>query len=173
MTLQYRPAVIADVADIVALVQSAYRGEASRAGWTTEADFLDGQRTDADEVSALVNVAGQAVLLAVDTDRIVGCCHVKAQAGGRCYFGMFAIDPPRQGQGVGDALFRQAEAWARDMAATEMAMQVIDIRDSLIAYYERRGYRRTGQKIPFPYGNSRFGLPRVSDLRFELLTKAL
>ena len=52
-----------------------------------------------------------------------------------------------------------------------LRMTVIDVRDELIAWYERRGYRRTGIRKPFPYGDTRFGVPRRDDLRFEVLEK--
>jgi ribosomal protein S18 acetylase RimI-like enzyme len=87
---------------------------------------------------------------------------------------MFAVDPARQGGGIGDAVLREAERVAREeWRLPVMQMTVIDVRDSLIAFYERRGYRRTGIKKPFPYGDERFGRPKRDDLRFEVLEKAL
>jgi len=169
----FRAAQPADVDAIVALVQSAYRGDSSRQGWTTEADMLDGQRTDAEGVAALIGKPGNRVLLAEVEGELLACAHVERQ-GGAAYFGMFSVRPQQQGGGVGRATLAEAERIAREeWACGEMQMTVISIRDELIAWYERRGYRRTGRYTPFPYGDERFGVPKRDDLRFELLVKPL
>ncbi|HEU4664600.1 MAG TPA: GNAT family N-acetyltransferase [Dokdonella sp.] len=169
----FRAATTADVDAIVELVQSAYRGEGSKQGWTTEADMLDGQRTDAHGVSALLAAPGSLVLLAESDRRLLACAHVERQ-GEMAYFGMFSVSPQSQGGGIGRAMLAEAERIAREeWGCREMQMTVISIRDELIAWYERRGYRRTGRYKPFPYGDERFGIPKRDDLRFELLVKAL
>ncbi|GAA0713475.1 GNAT family N-acetyltransferase [Dokdonella soli] len=171
--LIFRAARPADIDVIVALVESAYRGEGSKQGWTTEADMLDGQRTDREGVAALIDRPGSVILLAESDGRILACAHVEKldEAG---YFGMFSVRPDLQGGGVGRALLAEAERIAREeWQCNEMQMTVISIRDELIAWYERRGYRRTGQYKPFPYGDARFGIPKRDDLRFELLVKSL
>jgi ribosomal protein S18 acetylase RimI-like enzyme len=159
-----------DLPAIVALVQSAYRGEASRAGWTTEADLLDGQRTDLADVRACLRP--QSVLLVIeDAERLVASAHVAVEDGAG-YFGMFSVSPELQGRGVGKRLLAEAERLVReDWGLAVMRMTVIDVRSELIAFYERRGYARTGITKPFPYGDERFGLPKRSDLRFEVLEK--
>ena len=173
MTLRFRDATDADVPALVALVTSAYRGDASRAGWTTEADFLDGERIDPAVLRADMARARSRVLLAEDGNGLAACAHILDEAGAG-YFGMFAVDPKLQGGGVGDVVLREAERVAREeWKLPAMRMTVIDVRDSLIAFYERRGYVRTGIKKPFPYGDARFGIPKRGDLRFELLEKAL
>jgi ribosomal protein S18 acetylase RimI-like enzyme len=171
--LIFRAARAADVGAIVALVESAYRGDASKQGWTTEADMLDGQRTDPVSVAGLVDKPGSLVLLAESEDGLLACAHVERQ-GEVGYFGMFSVNPTLQGGGIGRAMLGEAERVAReDWNCREMQMTVISIRDELIAWYERRGYHRTGQYKPFPYGDERFGLPKRDDLRFELLVKPL
>lgn len=168
-----RTATLADVPAIVSLVQAAYRGDASREGWTTEADLLDGPRTDAEDVAGLITRAHSQVLVAELDGGLEGCAHVALEAGAG-YFGMFAVLPRRQGGGLGAALLAEAERRVRDdWGAAEMRMTVIDLRVDLIPFYERRGYARTGVVKPFPYGNERFGIPRRSDLRFEILAKTL
>jgi ribosomal protein S18 acetylase RimI-like enzyme len=175
--LIFRPATADDVDAIVALVESAYRGDASRGGWTTEADLLDGRRTDADDVRGCVEAGQSVILLAERIDRtapgLLACAHVAIE-GGAGYFGMFSVRPELQGGGIGKQLLARAECMVRDeWNADMMRMTVIDLRDELIAFYERRGYRRTGILKPFPYGDERFGLPRRADLRFEVLEKSL
>lgn len=169
----FRFAQAADVAVIVALTQSAYRGDASRVGWTTEADFLDGQRTDAADVAALIKNTKSRMLLAERDGELLACCNIQQQEAA-CYFGMFSVRPNLQGSGVGRLMLAEAERIARDeWACREMQMTVISVRDELIAWYERRGYSRSGVFKPFPYGDERFGIPRRADLRFEVLVKSL
>jgi ribosomal protein S18 acetylase RimI-like enzyme len=168
---QFRRATRADVPAVVALVESAYRGDSSRAGWTTEADLLDGRRTDADDVLSCIENPASVVLVAERDGQLVACAHVAAQDGAG-YFGMFSVVPTQQGSGVGSRVLAEAETLVRDeWQLPAMRMQVIDIRDELIAYYVRRGYVRTGIKKPFPYGDERFGVPKRQDLRFEVLEK--
>ena len=171
--LTFRAATEDDVAAVVALVESAYRGDASRAGWTTEADFLDGRRTGPDDVLAQLARPRSRILLAHRDEALVACAHVAVEDGAG-YFGMFSVVPGLQGGGIGKRVLAEAERIARDeFGQRTMAMTVIDLRDELIAFYQRRGYRRTGVRKPFPYGDARFGLPRRDDLRFEVLEKNL
>jgi ribosomal protein S18 acetylase RimI-like enzyme len=171
--MQYRRATRADVPAIVSLVESAYRGDASRAGWTTEADLLGGQRTDADEVANLVDGAATRIVLAENGDGLVGCVLLRDE-GGHVYIGMFAVRPGGQGQGVGRALLAEVERVSRDeLGRREARMTVLVQRTELIAWYERRGYERTGEHEPFPYDDPRMGLPRRGDLKFEVLRKDL
>ncbi|WP_327386956.1 GNAT family N-acetyltransferase [Streptomyces sp. NBC_01207] len=171
--LSFRSAVETDVPELVELVESAYRGDASRAGWTTEADYLDGQRTDPDGVRAVI-AAPDGVLLVVErAGELVACCQLEHRDD-HVYFGMFAVRPGLQGAGLGKEILAEAERRARETwGAKEMRMTVVHVREELIAYYERRGYRRTGEMSPFPYGDERFGVPLRNDLAFELLVKSL
>lgn len=176
--IAFRAATEADVAAVVALVESAYRGDASRRGWTTEADLLDGQRTDPEGVAELLRRGDCKILLGESGAQLLACAQVEAapdEDGDRIgYFGMFSVRPDLQGGGVGRALLAEAERVAREeWGCREMQMTVISVRDELIAWYQRRGYRRTGRYKPFPYGDERFGIPKRDDLRFETLVKAL
>jgi ribosomal protein S18 acetylase RimI-like enzyme len=172
-TLTFRTATVADIDAIAALVTSAYRGDSSRVGWTTEADLLDGNRIDREVLRADILRPRIMVLLAERDGELIACAHV-ADDDGAGYFGMFSVQPQAQGGGLGTTVLAEAEriAW-QEWQLPVMQMTVIDLREELIAFYERRGYRRTGVKKPFPYGDARFGAPRRDDLRFELLEKPL
>ncbi len=172
-TLRFRNATENDIPAIVELVTSAYRGETSRAGWTTEADLLDGNRIDPEVLRVDLLRPRSRVLLAECDGRVLACAHIAdEQSAG--YFGMFAVAPGTQGSGIGNRLLAEAEHVVRDdWGLRLMRMTVIDLRAELIAWYERRGYHRTGILKPFPYGDERFGIPKRPDLRFEVLEKHL
>ena len=171
--LTFRDATDADVDTLVALIESAYRGDASRAGWTTEADILEGQRTDPEGVLAVIGSPGSRLLTVERDGQVVACCQLERR-GEDAYFGMFAVSPTQQGAGLGKLIIAEAERQVRETwGAREMHMTVISVREDLIAWYERRGYRRTGRMTPFPYGDERFGIPQRDDLQFELLVKEL
>lgn len=172
-TLSFRRATHADIPALVALVTSAYRGDVSREGWTTEADMLDGERIAPDVLARDIDREHSRIVVAERAGALLACAHV-AEEEGAGYFGMFSVRPDLQGAGVGKAVLAEAERIAREeWQLPVMRMTVIDLRDELIAFYERRGYARTGIKKPFPYGDERYGIPRRDDLRFEVLEKPL
>lgn len=171
--LTTRPAATADAPALVALVNSAYRGDSSRAGWTTEADLLGGQRIDIEGLTEMMVRPGNVILLHERDLVPVACVHLE-RTGEACYLGMLTIHPTLQGAGLGRQMLEAAECWAIEhWSSRTMHMTVIAQRPELIAWYERRGYRRTGECKPFPYGDERFGLPRRDDLAFEVLSKPL
>ena len=179
MTPIYRFATHADIPALIALVTSAYRGDASRQGWTTEAHLLDGQRIDADMLRADLDAPGSLILLAEDEHRhAIGCARIATMPVDdgvpTAEFGMFSIRPDLQGGGLGRMLLAEAERIARDtLGCARMRMTVIDCRDELLAWYARRGYVCTGVTKPFPYDDPRYGIPKRDSLRFEVLDKAL
>lgn len=162
----------------VKLIESAYRGESSRAGWTTEADLLGGQRLDADMAAEVLAQPDTAVFAVPTSAEVVAGFDASVQvvrSGPReAYVGMFAVAPTQQGSGLGSALLTWAEDWARTQWQAERArMTVIRQRAELIDFYGRRGYHPTGETEPFPYGDERFGRPLREDLEFVVLAKAL
>ena len=218
--LSYRFASEADVPAVVALVESAYRGESSREGWTTEADLLLGQRTDAAMVTDSMARPGVHLLLAFAGPELVGCCELtepgatsgssgaehaaattdesrsdghatdRAAAseprsephgcsaemvtGSAVYLGMFAVRPNLQGGGIGRQMIDESARLARDeWGADTLELTTIKQREDLIAWYERRGFTRTGELRPFPYGEPRYGLPQRDDLEQAVLVRPL
>lgn len=172
-----RPATIADIAAAHALVESAYRGDSAKRGWTHEADLLDGQRTDAQALEGIVTDPRQILLLAEQDGALVGCVLVADKGvrdGARVgYLGMLTVRPELQTAGLGRQLVEAAEAHARGFGANVMEMTVIKSRRELIEWYIRRGYHDTGREEPFPLDDPRFGLPKTRDLVFVVLAKAL
>ena len=172
IALEFRKAAAADAQAIVDLVNSGYRGDASRAGWTTEADYLVGLRTDRNEIIRLIDDADTMLLLCLSEGVIVGSVQLQRTAKA-AYLGMFVVRPNLQGQGIGRQFLAAAEsAIAREWRSAKIQMTVITLRNELIAYYERRGYRRTGIFKPFPVEDTRSSL-LVPELRFEVLEKDL
>jgi len=161
---------------IAALVNAAYRGETSRAGWTSEFELLGGQRTDAETLSADLAATPGATILTMrerEGGEIVASVWLEPAASETYYLGMLTVNPTRQADGFGRALLLQAESFAATAGARRMQLTVIEQRESLIAWYERRGYRRTGAVKPFPYDDARVGAPKRGDLRLAVFEKAL
>lgn len=170
----FRIAGPADVPALHALIESAFRGESARQGWTHEADLLGGQRTDAAALDAIVADEAQVLLLAEEDGALHGCVLIADKPEGRAYLGMLTVRPDLQSAGLGGKLVDEAERLARDViGARTMEMTVIRQRAELIAWYVRRGYVDTGREEPFPLDDPRFGLPKTRELVFVVLAKPL
>ena len=147
-----RPASSDEASAIRALVESAYRGDAARAGWTHEADLFSTDRTSDAEISRVIANPAQCLLVAEQDGRLIGTVTISSVGPRLAYLGMFAVDPQVQASGLGRKLLAAAEVAAQcDLGAWTVEMTVIESRTELIGWYERRGYRSTGERRPFPY----------------------
>ena len=165
----------ADLDEIVALTNWAYRGQGDQAGWTVES-YLEGQRTDAAALRADLAASPRAQLLTWRDAAGELNGHVwlePLEDGATWYLGLLSVRPDRQDRKLGRTLLAAAEAFAQSRGARRIRLTVINVRDTLIAWYERRGYALTGEVRPFPYGDDRFGRPTRDDLSFVVLERAL
>jgi N-acetylglutamate synthase-like GNAT family acetyltransferase len=159
--------------EITALVNSVYRGDNSRKGWTTEADFLDGIRITEEKVAEIVSAENNVIILAVLDSKIIGCVHLEKK-GDYCWLGLLSVDVNCQTYGIGRMLIQTCETFAREkFACNEMKMKVVGIRTELIEYYKRRGYQLTGEREDFKASRDTFGEPKTRKLYFEVLRKRL
>jgi N-acetylglutamate synthase-like GNAT family acetyltransferase len=162
---------IEDAKALDVLVNSAYRGETSKQGWTTEADLLDGTRIDEAGLTELIKKPGTTVLVYKEANAILGCVELRKE-GDKLYLGMLSVKPDRQGKGIGKKLLVAAEVNARQLQCSEIYMTVISIRKELIDWYLRHGYRLTGEKKPFILPDKRWGIPK-QELEFVVLEKLI
>ena len=164
-------ATLADVPLLNKLVNSAYRGDSSRKGWTTEADLLDGTRTDENAVKEFLTEPGSTILKYLKGEQIVGCVRL-LKHGHRLYLGMFAVDPSLQNTGIGKKILIAAEDEAKKQNCQSIDMTVISERTELIHWYKRNGYVEVGEKKPMDFDNPSGGIPK-RDLYFITLEKIL
>ena len=170
-TISISRATADHVSELVQLVNSAYRGESSKRGWTTEADLLGGVRTDDASMLHLINASESAVLQCRnEQNELLGCVNLRKQ-NNQLYLGMLTVSPELQGAGIGKELLHASEQYAKDHRLSEIVMTVISVRQELIAWYERRGYQKTGETKPFPASDPSFGIPK-QPLEFIVLKKS-
>lgn len=152
ISIAVSPAHTADLSALHALIESAYRGESARGGWTHEADLLEGPRTSIEALAAILDdPEHQRLLMFREGDALIGCVHLTRTAPGVCYLGMLTVAPGRQAGGLGRYILGVAEAEARETCGAQIIeLSVVSQRAELIAYYERRGYAPTGEMRPFP-----------------------
>lgn len=164
----------ADLPAVAALMNAAFRGTPSDRSWSVETGYISGERTN--ETLLREELAEGAHLLLVRdavTSLLQGCVSLRALSPERWYLGSLTIHPELQNAGFGRVLLDAAEKYAAQQGACEVEMTVVNLRDSLLAWYERRGYVRTGEMRDFPYGDDRFGTPLRDDLQFVVLTRRL
>jgi ribosomal protein S18 acetylase RimI-like enzyme len=172
LNLSFKPAQLTDAEAITNLVNAAYRGESSRQGWTTEADLLDGLRTTIEDIISILAEDDKLVLLAKMDEVLLGTV-LLLRRDAQVELSMFAVDPRYQDQGIGKQLLTYAEDTAiLHWEVKQAMMAVIPCRTELMAFYQRRGYRLTGEKMPFPV-NPALWTPKVDTLSLTLLVKEL
>jgi ribosomal protein S18 acetylase RimI-like enzyme len=168
--MKLQRATAADLAEVVALMNHAFRGGD---GWAAEQGYIQGDRVRLGDLEAELAAGLPLWLLRDDAGALLGCFSLEFPDPRTGYLGMLTVAPGLQEQRLGRNLLEEAEARARQSGATRMRMSVIWVREALIAWYVRRGYAPTGETRPFPYGDDRWGVPRRDDLYFVLLEKPL
>jgi len=171
MTVPVQLAIETDFPAIVAMMNAAFRG---RDGWSIEGDYIAGERTS--ESLLREEIAGGAIYLVAKDDvtpHLLGCVSLQAPSPEKWYLGALTVSPALQNAGFGRRLLEAAEEYAAKEGARTIEMTVVNVREALISWYERRGYRRTGETRPFPYEDHRYGTPKRSDLEFVVLERHL
>ncbi len=167
-------ATAADLPELAALMNLAFRGAGADAGWNSEAGYIEGDRVQLADLQAEFAASPQALLmLHREEGRLLGSVRIEPHKSDTWYLGALTERPDLQDRGLGRALLEAGERLAAERGARRMRMSVVNVRDSLIAWYERRGYALTGETAPFAYDDARWGRPLRDDLCFVLLEKAL
>jgi len=171
--MQLTPAADADIDAAAALINEAYRGGE---GWTNETDYLLGERTSAATLRADLKANPEALVLILRETAdgpMLGCLWLEPKDSQAWGLGLLTVRPDQQDRQVGRTLLAHAESFVRNRGASRLRITVVNVRDTLIAWYERRGFRQTGDIEPFPYEDQRFGEPLRRDLAFVVLEKVL
>ncbi|MES2519613.1 MAG: GNAT family N-acetyltransferase [Bacteroidota bacterium] len=164
-------ATLDDVPALNKLVNSAYRGESSKKGWTSEADLLGGVRTNEEGLTETINKSDTIILKYTEDQEVIGCVMLVEQEN-QVYLGMLTVSPDLQGKGIGKKLLEAAEVTTKELGKSKIGMTVISLRKELIEYYQRYGYVPTGEKKPFPMNDPNFGEPKQF-LEFIVMEKII
>jgi ribosomal protein S18 acetylase RimI-like enzyme len=164
-------AEIKDVPQLNILINSAYRGETSKKGWTTEANLLEGSRTNETELIELLSEQNNTILKYSEEDQILACV-LLIEKKIQLYLGMLTVSPSLQNSGIGKKLLNAAEIHAKKMNLSSIVMTVISVRTELISWYMRHGYKDTGAREPFPIGTIHVPITTES-LEFMVLEKTV
>jgi predicted N-acetyltransferase YhbS len=154
MSMVFRRGIEPDAAAIARIVNEAYE---------VERFFVLGDRTTPEDVVA--HMRRGAFLVAVDDGRLVGSVYVETN-GHRGSFGMLAVDPSRQGTGVGRRLIDAAESHIRQAGGRSVEIQVVNLRTDLLPRYRRLGFVEVGTA---PYVQR----PTIQAVHFILMRKTL
>jgi ribosomal protein S18 acetylase RimI-like enzyme len=174
-TIQFRRANPNDAAAMTELINSVYRGEESKAQWTTEAHLLEGTRITEEELLHLIKNPEVHFLLMEQNGELIGSVELMQKIQNKIYLGMLSIRSKLQAQGLGRKLVMAAENYAKtELKGTTMTMYVIESRHELINWYVRQGYVDTGERVPFPR-EERAELDRVlvDKIDFLIMEKSL
>ncbi len=169
--VQITKATMADAPALNKLINSAYRGEGSKKGWTTEADLLTGSRIEEEEIKKIITGKNSFILKYAENEKITACVLLEKRAEA-LYLGMLSVSPELQGRGVGKELLKTAEVYAEQLKCSKIEMTVISLRHELIAWYQRHGYIDTGKRKRFPVEMQKFEIA-ATPLEFAILEKDL
>ena len=169
--MELKKATLKDIPDLIKLINGAYRGDSSKQGWTTEADLLDGVRTDAENLAEMINKNDALILQSFNENNILQACVYLEKKQHIMYLGMLTVSPLEQSKGIGKQLLYEAEKYAEQQMCNIVEMTVISLRKELIAWYEKRGYNNTGETKPFP-NDIKFGVPK-QPLEFIIMQKEI
>jgi GNAT superfamily N-acetyltransferase len=171
--LQFPLALPEQAGEITSLVNSVYRGEGAKKGWTTEADILGGIRITEEKIREAVNAENNVIMLTVFDNKIIACVHLEKEDN-FCWLGLLSVDVNYQTYGLGKILIEKSEKFAKEkFGCDEMKMKVISVRKELVDYYKRRGYSLTGGREDFLTAEDTFGEPKTDNLYFEVMSKKL
>jgi len=164
-------ATLQDIPSLNILINSAYRGETSKKGWTTEAHLLEGKRTTEEELTAIILDPKNTFLKFTENDQIIGSV-LLVEKEHQLYVGMLTVSPELQNSGIGKKMLAEAENHAKSLGLSTLSMTVVSVRAELIAWYKRHGYVDTGKREPFPSSDIHIN---ISDkpLEFIHLEKSL
>jgi N-acetylglutamate synthase-like GNAT family acetyltransferase len=169
--MEIRKANLRDIPPLLALINSAYRGDSSKKGWTTEADLLDGIRTDAESLEEMITKKDAVLFQSFNENNVLHGCVYLEKKQHTMYLGMLTVSPLMQAKGIGKLLLSEAEKYVAEQKCSLIEMTVISIRTELIAWYHKHGYRNTGETKPFP-NDIKFGIPK-QPLEFIVLRKEI
>jgi len=158
-----------DVSSLNQLINSAYRGESSKKGWTTEANILEGKRTTEAELIEIIQDQKNTILKYSEDNEIIGCV-LLVEKEDELYLGMLTVSPELQNSGIGKKLMQQAEIYASTLGLSKIVMTVISVREELISWYKRKGFVDTGVREPFPVSDV-FSQTTNEPLEFIVLEK--
>ena len=158
-----------DIPELNVLINSAYRGDSSKQGWTTEADLLGGIRTDEESLKEMMQNPDASILKYEEENKILACVYLKKEDN-KLYLGMLTVSPQLQNKGIGKILLKASEDEAQKKNCDAIFMTVISQRTELINWYKKHGYVDTGKKKPFPENDPRFGIPKTK-LEFIVMEK--
>jgi GNAT superfamily N-acetyltransferase len=154
---------VQDAKELNMLINSAYRGEESKKGWTTEAEILGGIRMNEATLREMIEAGIGTIIKYTKGEQILATVYLEVKTPA-LYLGMFAVSPHSQGMGIGKELLNFAESFAREHGCDRITLTVIRTRLELIAWYERHGYEPTGNSIDFEDIEGRFGDPKVDNI---------
>ncbi len=164
-------ATLQDVSALKVLVNSAYRGETSKKGWTTEANLLNGIRIDENELTEIIEEPKSTIFKFQENNQILGCV-LLVEKQNKLYLGMLCVNPDLQNSGIGKKILQFANDYAIEKGLPRIVMTVISQRTELISWYNRHGYSDFGEREPFP-ANHADDIISGNVLEFIVLEKRL